>query len=55
MCSAAHGASGSGNCSPFLTNPAVIRKILAWLHLPMDSPTLVPARDSPDGDGTTAC
>jgi hypothetical protein len=39
----------------FLTNPAVIRKILAWLHLPMDPPTLVPARDSPEGDVTTAC
>jgi len=32
----------------FLTNGDVIRKILAWLRLPLDPPPLVPARDSPD-------
>ena len=32
----------------FITNQDVIRKILAWLRLPLDPPPLVPARDSPD-------
>jgi hypothetical protein len=31
----------------FITDPDVIRSILAWLHLPLDSPR-VQARDSPD-------
>jgi hypothetical protein len=32
----------------FLTNPDVIRRILAWLRLPLDPPSTVQARDSPD-------
>ena len=31
----------------FITNADVIRKILAWLRLPLDAPPLVQARDSP--------